>query len=128
MVEGGMTAPRLLIVENDRHSFDELRAAFAEEGLECEVALDLETALSILDERHMDLAVVNAQLAEGDDEGLIESLHGKCPGLRLVLYEGTAERARRRRLRRMGADSYLTTASDLGAVVRAATRVMREKL
>lgn len=126
MVEGGIRAPRLLIVESDRHSFDELRAAFAEESLECEVALDLETALSILDERRMDLAVVNAQLAEEEEEELIEKLHAKCPDMRLVLYEGTAERARRRRLRRMGADSYLTTASDLAAVARAAVRVLEE--
>jgi DNA-binding response OmpR family regulator len=119
---------RLLVVEADRHSFDQLREAISEMGHECEVALDLETAMNILEERRMDVTVVNLQLTECEEEELIEGLQEKVPSMHLVLYNGSAERTRRRRLRRMGADSYLTRASDLGAVVRAVRRVIQRKL
>ncbi len=128
LLGGGVREYRLLIVEGDRHSFDELRGGLAELGYECEVALDIQTARSILTERRMDVAIVNARFGETDDEELIAEMKAQDPSMRLVLYNGTAKGARRRRLRRMGADSYLSPSSDLPAVVRAARRVIEERL
>ncbi len=126
---GGRVRPvRLLIVEADRRSFDELREAMIQDGHECEVALDLETARAILQERRMDIAVLNLQLAEQEEEELLAELKDMDPSMRVVLYNGTAEERRRRRLRRRGVDSYITTASDLTAVIRSIRRVIREKL
>lgn len=119
---------RLLIVETDRHSFDEMRQAFLGQGHECEVALDLETALNILDERRMDIAVVNTELAECEDEELVDRLQERARGIRIALYNGTTDRARQRRLRRRGADSYLSEDSDIPAVIRAVQRIIDEKM
>ncbi len=117
---------RLLLVEEDRHNIDELRDAFAQQGYECEVALDLETARNILQERMMDLAVVNADLAGFDSEAIIEEFKGDRPEMSLVVYNGVRDRTEQRRFRRMGADSYLSEASDLKAVVRSVVNVLQK--
>jgi ActR/RegA family two-component response regulator len=118
------TAQRLLLVEEDRHAIDDLRDEFSTEGYECEVALDIETARSILQGRLMDVAVINLSLVAASDEGLVEELKAYNQEMRIVLYNGTAEKAEQRKLRRMGADSYLSEASDLSAVARAAQRLL----
>ncbi len=115
---------RLVLLENDRHNIDELRDFFLEKGYECEVALDLETARTILDERRMDLAAVNLELADVTDEQIIEEFKERDPEMALVLYSGLKDKTRQRRLRRAGADSYLSKASDIGAVARAIDRVL----
>jgi DNA-binding NarL/FixJ family response regulator len=71
----------------------------------------------------MDLIAANAELAE-DDESLIEQFKEACPPAGLVVYNGTCEKTEQRRLRRVGADSYMSEASDLSAVIRAIERVM----
>jgi DNA-binding NtrC family response regulator len=117
---------RLLLVEDDRHNIDDLRDAFGDLGYECEVALDLNTAHSILAERRMAVVVVNAEVPEEKDEKLIEELKAIAPGMRLIVYNGTRAKARQRKLRRMGAYSYLSTASDINAVVRSVQRAFEE--
>lgn len=118
---------RLLLVEDDRHSIDELRDIFTQQGYECEVALDFATARKILAERMMDLAVVNASLSAVSDEKLVQEFMAHDPSMCLVIYNGTGDKARQRRLRRMGADSYLSEASDLRAVGRAVQKVLEAK-
>ena len=116
---------RLLILESNRRWFDGLREALMQRGYECEVALDLETARRIVAERHMAAAVLNVQVAGVAEEDLIAELQQKWPDMRLIFYNGSAEKARRRRLRRAGAGSYLGTDADPAAVVRAIDRVLR---
>lgn len=120
------TRRRLLIVEEDRRSYDELRSALMERGFECEVALNIKTARNIIAERRMAMLLVNTQLLDEPEENLIEELEEKAPNTRIVFYNGTTDKKRQRRLRRFGADSYLSTASDLGAVVRAVERVFEK--
>ena len=117
---------RLLLVEDERHTIDELRDAFAEGGYECEVALDFATARHILHERMMDLAVVNADLPGFDSQAIIEEFRGDRPKMSLVVYNGVRDRTEQRRFRRMGADSYLSEASDLKAVVRSVVNVLQK--
>ena len=92
---------RLLLVEDQRHNIDELRDAFAEEGYECEVALDFATARYILHERMMDLAVVNSDLADMPDDRLIREMKSCNSAMFLVIYNGRATKARQRKLRRL---------------------------
>ena len=119
-----VTGSRLLLVEEDRHSIDALRAVFSEWGLECEVTLELGTARNILEHRMMDLVVVNVSLSSVKDETLIKELHAGNPDMLVVIYNGTSNRARQRRLRRLGADSYLSKTSDLNSVVRAVQKLL----
>ncbi len=115
---------RLLLVEEDRHSIDALRDVFSDWGLECEVTLDMGTARNILLNRMMDVVVVNAALSGAKEETLIKDLRAGSAEMLIVVYNGTTNRARQRRLRRLGADSYLSKTSDLNAVVRAVQKLM----
>ncbi len=115
---------RLLLVEEDRHSIDALRDVFSDWGLECEVTLEMDTARNILLNRMMDVVVVNAALSGLKEETLIKELRAGSAEMLIVVYNGTTNRARQRRLRRLGADSYLSKTSDLNAVVRAVQKLM----
>jgi len=124
MIPGQSLRRRLLIVEQNRHSFDELRDLLSALGHECEVTLDLDTALSILGERRIDLVVINAAICQMTDEKLIGALKAGSSRTALVIYNGTSNKARQRRLRRLGAAAYLSKSSNLKAVARAAQRVL----
>ena len=124
MLRKGARPRRLLIIEENRRFYDDLREALVAQGAECEVALDFGTASGILAERRMDLAVVNTDLTPGPDEELIRVLKARAPRMRLVLYHGTAPQKERRRLRRLGADSYLTGVRDPADILRAVERVL----
>lgn len=115
-------APRVLIIVSDRRQIEELRNHFSGLGVECEVALDLETARVVLDERRMDLVIVDVSLPDIKSEPVIKELKDQDCDMKLVLFNGVKEKSEQRRMRRMGADSYLSEASDLNAVVRAVER------
>jgi len=121
------TRARILIVDNARRSFDQLRDAFAGEGYECEVALELDTARKILAERLMDVAIVSADAVECDDETLVREFKRAVPPMGVIIFNGTAKKNVQRRLRRLGADSYLSKSSDPNAVVRAVERVLEKR-
>jgi len=118
---------RLLLVEVDRHNIDDLRDAFGQLGYECEVALELDTARAILRERRMGMAVINARAIEIKEEVLIEELKGIAPHLLLVIYNGTESKIRQRKLRRLGADSYLSAGNEMRAVVRSVRRLFEQE-
>lgn len=114
---------RLLLLEQERHAIDELRDAFVEQGYECEVALEFPTVRRILENRMMDVAVINAKLTDLSDEELVGELKSLNPNMSLVIYNGTATKPRQRALRRAGADSYLSKATDPRNIVRAVRRL-----
>ena len=122
----GETKPvRLLIVEDARHVIDDLRDAFTGSRFECEVALDIRTALDILAERHMDAVVVDARLVPAGRcavPDLIGQLKSLAPLARVVIFNGVTSSVTQRRLRRLGADGYLSKNSDLASVERSIRR------
>ena len=59
-----MPSARILIVEDERQIVDTLRDLFELQGYETEVALSLRVALTILQERKMDLAIVSTTVQE----------------------------------------------------------------
>ncbi len=118
------TNVRLLIVEEDRMQIDELRDIFVSKGFECEVALSMETAWRILGERKMGIVVVDVAMKGLKDREIIAELKAKYPDMKLVAFNGTKKKTEQRKLRRLGADSYLSKASDLVAVGKAVERIL----
>lgn len=57
-----MPSARILIVEDERQTVDELRDLFELYGYETEVALNKQVAITILQERSMDVAIVSTQV------------------------------------------------------------------
>ncbi len=54
-----MPAARILIIEDERQTVDSLRDLFEQHGYETEVALNKHVALTILQERKMDVAIIS---------------------------------------------------------------------
>jgi len=120
---------RLLLIEYDRHVIDELRDMLAQSGFECEVALTVQTGLDILSERHMAGVVLNAKaesVPANGVPGLIRKFKGLAPETRVIIFNGVTSKLVQRRLRRLGADGYLSERSDLKAVGRSVQRVLNE--
>ncbi|HHT9144334.1 MAG: hypothetical protein Q7J76_04725, partial [Candidatus Brocadiaceae bacterium] len=59
-----MPSARILIVEDERQTVDTLRDLFEQHGYETEVALNKQVALTILQERSMDIAIVSTSVQE----------------------------------------------------------------
>jgi len=113
--------PRLLLVEQRPHVIDELRDLFPSPEFECEVAMNVETAFDILTERRMDGVVLDAgndSIPRGGVSGLISRFKEADKGMKVVIFNGVGRKATQRKLRRLGADGYLSKKSDLNAVSR----------
>lgn len=122
---------RLLVVENARHIIDELRDAFAGGRSECEVALDIQTARAILAERRMDAIIVDARTVSAGRSrisDLIKQFKALDASMKIVIFNGGTSTLTQRRLRRLGADGYLSRKSDLKAVERSVRRVLGQEL
>ncbi|MFP4027984.1 MAG: response regulator [Candidatus Brocadiia bacterium] len=121
---------RLLLVEEDPHVIDDLRQLFASRMFECEVALNVETARDILEERRMDAAVVDTETVSGDDDkmrSLLEEMKKIDEEMRIVVFNGSNDKQTQREMRRKGAEGYLSVKSDLNAVARSVRRVLDMK-
>ena len=77
-----MPSARILIVEDERQTVDTLRDMFEQHGYETEVALNKQVALTILQERIMDIAIVSTSVQDssgGDILHEIRKLNAKMP-------------------------------------------------
>ena len=77
-----MPSARILIVEDERQTVDTLRDIFEQHGYETEVALNKQVALTILQERCMDIAIVSTSVQDssgGDILHEIRKLNAKMP-------------------------------------------------
>jgi len=118
---------RLLLIEHAPHVIDELREMFDGPEFDCEVALSVKCAFEILQERRMDAVIVDADFdgASGGSIGaVIRRLKEKDPALKVVIFNGVTPKAAQRRLRRMGADGYLSKKSDTEAISKSVRRVV----
>lgn len=77
-----MPSARILIVEDERQTVDTLRDLFEQHGYETEVALNKQVALTILQERSMDIAIVSTTVQEASGVDIlhdIKKLHANMP-------------------------------------------------
>ena len=77
-----MPSARILIVEDERQTVDTLRDLFEHHGYETEVALNKQVALTILQERSMDIAIVSTSVQDssgGDILHEIRKLNANMP-------------------------------------------------
>lgn len=122
---------RLLLVEQDPHVIDELRDHFGGPMFECEVALNMETAWQVLQERKMDATIIDAadESVDMDDiPDIIPKLKEQNEEMKIVIFNGVSNKKNQRKMRRLGADGYLSDKSDLSAVVRSVRRVLDQEI
>ena len=69
-----MPSARILIVEDERQTVDTLRDLFEQHGYETEVALNKQVALTILQERSMDIAIVSTSVQESNGPDVLHEV------------------------------------------------------
>ena len=69
-----MPSARILIVEDERQTVDTLRDLFEQHGYETEVALNKHVALTILQERSMDIAIVSTKVQEASGVDILHEI------------------------------------------------------
>lgn len=69
-----MPSARILIVEDERQTVDTLRDLFEQHGYETEVALNKQVALTILQERSMDIAIVSTSVQESSGPDILHEV------------------------------------------------------
>lgn len=77
-----MPSARILIIEDERQTVDTLRDMFELHGYETEVALNKQVALTILQERYMDIAILSTSVQASSETDVlyeIRKLHANMP-------------------------------------------------
>ena len=116
---------RVLIIDDNRRVVDQLLERFTRDGYEAEIALSAPVGLSIVEARHMDVAVLNADLGHESDWQLVKRLKKSAPDLRVVLFNAEKLKGLSREARRAGVARFLSTPSDLDVVLAEVKKVMR---
>lgn len=120
-----MVRARVLIIEADRRTVDELQERFERHGFEAEVALTTAVGLSILSERRMDAAVLDAQMDAHEDWKVLKSIRAKDPKLPIVMINGAKLKGITKLARRAGASRFLPSPVDPEKVIGALSDVLR---
>ena len=119
-----MLRPRVLIIEANRRTVDELQERFEHHGIEAEVALSVSVGLDILAERQMDAAVVDAELEEKDRWPLLKEMRQRAPNVPVVLINGWKSKGISKLARRAGAARFLASPVDVEKVIDALSAVI----
>jgi DNA-binding NtrC family response regulator len=83
-----MKKASLLLVDDDRHLLDTMGQWLREQGYEVELATEPRAAISLVDRRHFDLALVDIRLGEADGFDILAHCREHHPGLTVILITG----------------------------------------
>ncbi len=109
--------PRVLIIDKDRRTVDQLQEHFIQRGCEAEVALSASVGLSILEKRRMSAAILNAHLGHESNWNLVRRIRASDPKLPLVLFNGANVKGLSREARRAGVTRFLLQPSEIETVL-----------
>jgi len=110
---------RLLLVDDDAVLVDVLARALAKRGFEVETAREFQIALTIIEQRRHDFAVVDLKMPGGSGLALVERLKQSNPGMRIVVSTGFASVATAVEAIKLGAIHYLPKPADADEIVAA---------
>jgi len=120
-----MYRPRVLIIEADRRTVDELQERFERHGIEAEVALNVAVGLTILAERRMDAAVIDAQFEVMNEWTLLQRVKEVDPNVPVVMINGDKSKGISKVARRAGVTRFLSSPVDPEKVILALSDVIR---
>ena len=116
---------RVLIIDEDRRTVDELQEKFNQSGFEAEVALSGPVGLSIIEERYMAAAVLSAKIANEETWELVKMLKESDPKLPVVLFNAPKVKGLSKVARRAGAAKFIATPADAQTILSETVKVMR---
>lgn len=109
---------RILIAEDERQTVDELRDHLELYGLETEVALSAPLAISIIEERKMDLAIIGTRIHDTDGLEVLRRFRELDPGLSTIILTDIKSKRYRASLIKAGARAVLKKPVDKDNVLR----------
>ncbi len=118
---------RVLLVGRDIFQLSELRELLNSPTTECESVVNIKTAKQILDCRAMDVMVIDSKLKPwaGDYKGaFVKNLKNSYANTGIVVFNGVRNRTIQRRIRRSGADGYLSDNNNMKNVAESVIRVL----
>lgn len=103
-----MTTTRILIIEDERQTVDELRDNLELYGYETEVALTVPVGFSIVEQRKMDLAVIGEEVHEVSGLDILKKLKELDAEIRVVMITSQRSKRYQASLLKSGAHGVLT--------------------
>ena len=119
-----MHRSRVLIIEEDRRTVDQLQEKLEDIGFEAEIALNGRVGLAIVTERKMSAAVLDAQVHGFESWELLRALKRRDPELPVVLINGRPRKGESRVARRAGATRFMRSPTDPDKVISAVHQVL----
>ncbi len=121
---------RVLIAGGDKCQLNELRENLTFSPIECESVVNLKTAKQVLKCRTMDVLVIDSMAIldhqdQKEAEELLKGLKADFSDTQIVIYNGVRNRSLQRRLRRSGADGYLSDKNNMKNVAGSVLRLLR---
>ncbi len=111
---------RILLVGRDKLQLNELSEHLDLPTVECESALDITTAEKALSCRCLDVMVLDSTLPTPPHrkkmKDTIEGLKSSFNTTKIVVFNGVSNRTLQRRIRRCGADGYLSSKNNMKRV------------
>ena len=120
-----MYRARVLIIEDDRKKVEELQVVFEKGGYESEVALHPEVGLAIVNERKMDVVVVDAGLQNDGSIKTVEKIKVLDPEVPILMINMSGTKQEQKVARSAGATRFLKKPTDAEQVVSTVSRVIR---
>jgi len=119
-----MYRSRVLIIEEDRRTVDQLQERLEDMGVEAEIALNGRVGLAIISERKMSAAVLDAQMSGFENWELLRAIKRRAPDLPVVLINGRPRKGESRIARRAGATRFMRSPTDPEKVVMVLNQVL----
>lgn len=118
---------RILLVGSDVCKINRIKDHLNASAVECELVIDMPTAMKILARRSMDVMVIDSMLESSDKQRmsrLLEGLKSSHRDVRIVIFNGVSDRTLQRQIRRRGADGYLSSKNSMKSVAGSVKRLL----
>ena len=126
---------RILVAEDDKGTRRLMQDTLADAGYESMLAADGAQALELLEQKHVDLMVLDVMMPRMDGFELLSQLRGNGYDLPVLMLTAKEALADKRRGLRLGADDYMTKPADeeemllrIGALLRRAQAISSRRL
>lgn len=123
-----MAVTRIVIVEDERLTVDELRDHLELYGYETEVALTAPVGVSIVEERKMDIAIIGENVREVSGLEILGKLRELDPDIKVVMMTGQKSKRYRSSLLKSGAQGVLAQPLDKAASLAVIEGVLKRSL
>ncbi len=123
-----MAVTRIVIVEDERLTVDELRDHLELYGYETEVALTAPVGFGIIGERKMDVAIIGEDVREVSGLDILGKLRAIDPELKIVLMTDQKSKRYQATLLKSGAQGVLTQPLDKAAALAVIESVLKSSL